>query len=349
MAKLMSEASKKSKPMTSEDSANAISSLESECGVTPYASLDGKMLDLFGRAVVLAPVSAPQEKAKGLQTLVTSGRLGIDSSASAALQSSLENRLMQRLDTAGSTLFNLTWKRKVTPLGRRYLERAVSARRTAGSDCTSWPTPKSNEIEETPEELYQRQENFKNGLSKFIPGIPLNVAAKLAAWPMPKEQNCRGITPKRDGLYDIAALASWATPEKAEVGSQESEVRMTIPSPESRVASPDAPMASWATPRSVEAGHSTGNPNRAEDRKSRLEDQVFLASPESRVPSPDSLTVSGPTPNGSGAAMGSGGQLNPRHSGWLMGLPIAWDECVLRVEKKSSSRSSRKAKTESEG
>ena len=33
-----------------------------------------------------------------------------DSRASAALQSSLESRLMQRLDTAGSTLFKLTWK-----------------------------------------------------------------------------------------------------------------------------------------------------------------------------------------------------------------------------------------------
>ena len=55
-----------------------------------------------------AAASQQQEKAKGLQTLVTSGRIGFGSKASAALQSSLESRLVQRLDTAGSTLFTLT-------------------------------------------------------------------------------------------------------------------------------------------------------------------------------------------------------------------------------------------------
>src|SRR5208282_5717597 len=112
---------------------NAISSPESECGVMLSDSPDGPMLDLFGREVVLAPVSQPLEKAKGLRTLVTSGLIGSDSSVSRALQTCLESRLMQRLDTAGSTLFNLTWKRRTTPLGRRYLERAASGRRTSGS------------------------------------------------------------------------------------------------------------------------------------------------------------------------------------------------------------------------
>jgi hypothetical protein len=98
-----------------------------------------------------------------------------------------------------------------------------------------------------------------------------------------------------------------------------------------------AKLASWATPNCMDHLES-GN---LENRKTKggcvnLKDQV-------------PLTASGGTPNGSGAATGSGGQLNPRHSGWLMGLPIAWDECALRVEKKSSSRSPRKAKTESEG
>jgi len=74
-------------------------------------------------------------------TLVTSGLIGRDSSASAALQQSLESRLMTRLDTAGSTLFKLTWKRKTTPLGRRYLERQALARRTSGNGFTSVPTP----------------------------------------------------------------------------------------------------------------------------------------------------------------------------------------------------------------
>src|SRR5208282_1645675 len=76
-----------------------------------------------------------------------SGLIGSDSSASRALQTCLESRLMQRLDTAGSTLFNLTWKRRTTPLGRRYLERAASGRRTSGSVYIFVPTCKASDGE----------------------------------------------------------------------------------------------------------------------------------------------------------------------------------------------------------
>ena len=79
-------------------------------------------------------------------TLVTSGLYGIPSSASAGLQSSLENNLQRQLDSAGSTLFVETWKRRATPLRRRYWEHTASARRTSGGDCTSLPTPTTHDV-----------------------------------------------------------------------------------------------------------------------------------------------------------------------------------------------------------
>jgi hypothetical protein len=131
------------KPPTFEVLPSATSSPDSESGAMLSDSPDGPMTDLFGREVAPVPASLRREKAKGLMTLAISGHIGHPSSASAALQQSLESRLMTQLDTAGSTLFTLTWKRRRTPLGRPYLERAASVRRTSGSGCTSVPTPKT--------------------------------------------------------------------------------------------------------------------------------------------------------------------------------------------------------------
>jgi hypothetical protein len=69
---------------------------------------------------------------------------------------------------------------------------------------------------------------------------------------------------------------------------------------------------------------------------SNLNDFVMLVSGPAR------LTTTGEMLIGSDAEMESGGQLNPAHSRWLMGLPPEWDDCaptVTRSSRKSPPRS----------
>ena len=129
-----------SNPPTLQATPSAISLLVSESGAMRYVNQDGLTVDLFGRVVAHASRSAPQATKKAPPTSAIFGLSGSISSASAALQLFLVNKLKQRLDTAGSTLFKLTWKEKTTPAGRSVSLLRASALRTSGSDSGLWPT-----------------------------------------------------------------------------------------------------------------------------------------------------------------------------------------------------------------
>src|SRR3954468_3971758 len=188
------------------------SSPASESGTTRCAEQDGP--GLSGPALVRASHSAPRASARGLRTTATSGLSGSGSSASAALQSSLESRL--RVLVTGSTLFQETWRQKATPLGRSYWAHTASGRRTSDSGFTSWPTPAVTNAERGGQE--------KRAAGRERHGSNLQDFAKLAGWPTPLVNDELGSThcygpKKEDGSRPIflklpgaVRLASWATP-----------------------------------------------------------------------------------------------------------------------------------------
>ena len=144
----MNDPSWRCNPPTSPDTRSATSSQESAGGVTPSDLPDGLQTDLFGRVVAPVSPSAVRENLGGGAIRAIFGQRGVASSASAALQSSLVSRLKQRLDTAGSTLFAMTWKQKATPSGRSVCLLRASGHRTSGSGCGSWPTPLVSDTDE---------------------------------------------------------------------------------------------------------------------------------------------------------------------------------------------------------
>ncbi len=160
------------------DTPNVIFSEVVDSGALLSDGPDGPMIDPSGPEAVRARASALLVKEQGLQTLVTSGRNGFGSSASVALEQFLASRLRQRLDTAGSTLFAQTWKRRDTPLRRRYWEHTASARRTSGSGFTSWPIPGSSGLNSS---RYADPQNARENHSTDLAHTVLH----LAAWTSP--------------------------------------------------------------------------------------------------------------------------------------------------------------------
>lgn len=340
----MSEVSPKSNPTISEDSPSVISSPELASGVMPSVSPDGPMTDLFGREVAPVRPSPARGKAEGLMTLATSGRLGLDSSESAALQRSLENRLMTRLDTAGSTLFKLTWKGRRTPLGRRYLERAVSVLRTSGKGYTSVPTPQVHD-DKTRGNTEADNHHFPHDLSN---------AAELSYVPTPNAmeggQTSRGGKRKNELLMGgIAQLATVPTPM---AGSPATETYNAAGNND--YSRKIVELASTATPTAEDSqctgGHRGCHDTLSAQAKASL---VSVSSPSARdwkdspgmsetgvdpdgstrtrldqLPRQAQLAASGPTATGGTAETASIGQLNPEYSRWLMGLPIVFSNCA---------------------
>jgi len=174
----------------------------------------------------------------------------------------------------------------------------------------------------------------------------------LVGWNTPRATDGSNGGPSQTGgaLSHDAALTGWPTPNAAfQDGDPAKHLARKIAAGVSKnpvitdLSMQARALAAWPTPEAEESRR--GYQNRSNGKKGSQESMTTVVvnalghKPHlASIPQHARLTHLGQMQIGYGAGMKNGGQLNPEHSRWLMGIPHVWAFCAP-----TGTRSSRKS------
>lgn len=324
------------------------SSPESAVGLTPCGLPSGPTTDPCGPEAVHANPSPPLANSAAPTTSATFGPSLPDLLPRVSLQSSLGNKLRQRLAETGSPLYALTWKEWDMQSGPPICALRASARRISGNDSGGGGTPGGPphpvETGKTPPECLQ-PESIQTAQSAHASTSYPDRLHSSDGWPTPNAHDPRLGYQRRRG------------DTKGSQKSLETVAVDALDATRGNTTMTHWKTSGWPTATTMDAASAArhGYMNDGIERKAKSRRKETLTGHSGttmldacRLCGPARITNRGEILTGSLAEMDSGGQLNPAHSRWVMGYPPEWCDCavtVMQSSPKSRKRSSKPSST----